>query len=76
MAFLAEEALQYLVNAHRTRRMPHSLLVSGEEGSGKRRVIEGFFAAVNGQLFHRQRQTVLWSPRFTFSWRMRSRHAG
>jgi DNA polymerase-3 subunit delta' len=53
VAFLAEEALQYLVNAHRTERMPHSLLVSGEEGSGKRRVVEGFFTAVNERAFHR-----------------------
>ncbi|HEY0791585.1 MAG TPA: hypothetical protein VGD78_11020 [Chthoniobacterales bacterium] len=54
MAFLAEEALQYLRNAHRTRRLPHSLLISGEEGSGKRRVVEGFFETVNGQPFNRQ----------------------
>src|SRR4051794_8534013 len=53
MAFFADEALEYLVNAHRKRRMPHSFLFSGEEGSGKRRLTAKFFAAVNQQNFDR-----------------------
>ncbi len=54
MAFSVNEALEYLRNAHRHRRVPHSLLFSGEEGSGKRRLIAEFFAVANGEPFSRQ----------------------
>ncbi|MBW0000960.1 MAG: DNA polymerase III subunit [Verrucomicrobia bacterium] len=51
MAFSAHEALEYLVNAYRHQRLPHSFLFSGEEGSGKRQLTAGFFEAINQQKF-------------------------
>lgn len=51
MAFSAREALEYLVNAYRHQRLPHSFLFSGEEGSGKRQLTARFFEAVNQQTF-------------------------
>jgi DNA polymerase-3 subunit delta' len=53
MAFSATEALEYLVNAYRHQRLPHSFLFSGEEGSGKRQLTAGFFEAINQQTFDR-----------------------
>lgn len=51
MAFFAAEALEYLVNAYRRQRLPHSFLFSGEEGSGKRQLTAGFFEMINRQKF-------------------------
>ena len=51
MAFSVAEALEYLVNAYRQQRLPHSFLFSGEEGSGKRQLTVRFFEAINWQTF-------------------------
>jgi DNA polymerase-3 subunit delta' len=48
MAFSVEQALSYLLGAHRDRRLPHAFLFSGPDGSGKRQLVRQFFDAVNG----------------------------
>ena len=47
MPFLVDEALQYLVRAKNGGRLPHSYLVTGPEGSGKRDLVRKFFAELN-----------------------------
>jgi DNA polymerase III subunit delta' len=47
MAFSIEEALQYLLRAHRHQRMAHTFLFSGPEGAGKNRLAQEFFKALN-----------------------------
>jgi DNA polymerase III subunit delta' len=49
MSFSVEQALQYLEAAYRGERLPHSLLVSGPEGSGKQRLTKELFRLVNGK---------------------------
>lgn len=58
MAFSADDALEYLVNAHRHGRLAHSFLFSGEEGSGKRRLTAEFFRAINQEGFGRHHPDV------------------
>jgi DNA polymerase III subunit delta' len=48
MAFSVEEALQYLLGAHRRQRMAHTFLFSGPEGGGKNKLAQEFFKALNG----------------------------
>jgi DNA polymerase-3 subunit delta' len=47
MPFLVNEALQYLVRAKEGGRLPHSFLVTGPDGSGKRDLVRRFFAELN-----------------------------
>jgi len=49
MAFSVEQALEYLGEAYAKKRLAHAFLVSGPEGSGKRRLITGLFAIINGE---------------------------
>jgi DNA polymerase III subunit delta' len=48
MAFSVEEALQYLLGAHRHQRMAHTFLFSGPEGAGKNKLAQELFKALNG----------------------------
>lgn len=47
MPFLVDEALQYLIRAKNGGRLPHSYLVTGADGSGKRDLVRRFFAELN-----------------------------
>ncbi|HXM01415.1 MAG TPA: hypothetical protein VN939_02365 [Chthoniobacterales bacterium] len=47
MPFLVEEALGYLIRAKNGGRLPHSYLVTGSDGSGKRDLARKFFAELN-----------------------------
>ncbi|MBV8278889.1 MAG: hypothetical protein JO170_27010 [Verrucomicrobia bacterium] len=47
MPFLVEEALRYLVRAKDGGRLPHSYLITGADGSGKRDLARKFFAELN-----------------------------
>jgi DNA polymerase-3 subunit delta' len=47
MPFLVDEALQYLVRAKNGGRLPHSYLVTGAAGSGKRDLARRFFSELN-----------------------------
>jgi DNA polymerase III subunit delta' len=49
MAYSVEQALDYLLRAHRGDRLPHAFLFSGPEGSGKRKLVSQFFQAINGE---------------------------
>jgi DNA polymerase-3 subunit delta' len=48
MAYSVEQALGYLLKAHRDGRLPHAFLFSGPDGSGKRNLVNQFFQAING----------------------------
>jgi DNA polymerase III subunit delta' len=50
MPFSLDQALGYLCEANAQGRIAHSYLFSGPEGSGKRRLVTGFFRSVNGDL--------------------------
>ena len=50
MAFSFEQASGYLSEAQAQRRLAHSFLFSGPEGSGKRRLVDEFFRTVNGKM--------------------------
>jgi DNA polymerase III subunit delta' len=50
MPFLADEALRYLVRAKDGGRLPHSYLVTGPDGSGKRDLVRRFFSELNRTL--------------------------
>jgi len=47
MPFLVDEALGYLIRAKNDGRLPHSYLVTGSDGSGKRDLARKFFAELN-----------------------------
>ena len=47
MPFLVDEALRYLIRAKNEGRLPHSYLVTGPDGSGKRELVQRFFRDVN-----------------------------
>jgi DNA polymerase III subunit delta' len=47
MPFLVDEALGYLIRAKDGGRLPHSYLVTGPDGSGKRDLAERFFTELN-----------------------------
>jgi DNA polymerase III subunit delta' len=47
MPFLVDEALGYLIRAKNDGRLPHSYLVTGPDGSGKRDLARKFFAELN-----------------------------
>ena len=47
MPFLVDEALQYLIRAKNGGRLPHSYLVTGPDGSGKRDLVRRFVAELN-----------------------------
>jgi DNA polymerase-3 subunit delta' len=47
MPFLADEALRYLIRAKDGGRLPHSYLITGPDGSGKRILAGKFFADLN-----------------------------
>src|SRR5258708_8008977 len=47
MPFLVDEALHYLVRAKNGGRLPHSYLVTGPDGSGKRDLARRFFSELN-----------------------------
>jgi DNA polymerase III subunit delta' len=49
MPFSVEQALGYLSEAYSKGRLAHAFLVSGPEGSGKKRLAEGLFKAINGK---------------------------
>src|ERR1700746_3401348 len=49
MPFSVEQALGYLGEAYSKGRLAHAFLVSGPEGSGKRRLTREFFQAINGE---------------------------
>jgi DNA polymerase-3 subunit delta' len=49
MAFSVEQALGYLGKAYSKGRLAHAFLVSGPEGSGKRRLTKELFQAINGE---------------------------
>ena len=52
MPFSAEQALEYLGEAHLSGRLAHAFLVSGPEGSGKQRLTKDLFRLVNGKSAH------------------------
>src|SRR6201985_2685646 len=45
--FLVDEALSYLILAKDGARLPHSYLITGPDGSGKRDLVRKFFAELN-----------------------------
>jgi DNA polymerase III subunit delta' len=47
MPFLVDEALHYLSRAKDGGRLPHSYLITGPDGSGKRDLVHKFFAELN-----------------------------
>jgi DNA polymerase III subunit delta' len=47
MAFSSDQALEFLLSAEKRGRLAHTFLVSGPEGSGKRKLAEELFKAVN-----------------------------
>jgi DNA polymerase III subunit delta' len=47
MPFLVDEALGYLIRAKDGGRLPHSYLITGPDGSGKRDLVRKFFAELN-----------------------------
>jgi DNA polymerase-3 subunit delta' len=47
MPFSVDEALRYLIRAKDGGRLPHSYLISGPDGSGKRDLARKFFADLN-----------------------------
>src|ERR1700740_457995 len=47
MPFLVDEALHYLSRAKDGGRLPHSYLITGPDGSGKRDLVHKFFAKLN-----------------------------
>ena len=47
MPFLVDEALRYLIRAKEGGRLPHSYLITGPDGSGKRDLSRKFFADLN-----------------------------
>ena len=47
MPFLVDEALRYLIRAKDGGRLPHSYLITGPDGSGKRDLARKFFADLN-----------------------------
>jgi DNA polymerase III subunit delta' len=47
MPLLVDEALGYLIRAKNDGRLPHSYLVTGSDGSGKRDLARKFFAELN-----------------------------
>src|SRR5260370_35050633 len=47
MPLLVDEALHYLVRAKNGGRLPHSYLVTGPDGSGKRDLARKFFSELN-----------------------------
>lgn len=47
MPFLVDEALRYLIRAKDGGRLPHSYLIAGPDGSGKRALARKFFADLN-----------------------------
>jgi DNA polymerase III subunit delta' len=47
MPFLVDDALGYLIRAKNDGRLPHSYLVTGPDGSGKRDLARKFFAELN-----------------------------
>jgi DNA polymerase III subunit delta' len=47
MPFLVDEALGYLIRAKDGGRLPHSYLITGPDGSGKRDLVHKFFADLN-----------------------------
>jgi DNA polymerase III subunit delta' len=49
MPFSVEQALRYLSEAYSKGRLAHAFLVSGPEGSGKRRLTRDLFQAINGE---------------------------
>jgi DNA polymerase III subunit delta' len=49
MPFSVEQALGYLSKAYAKGRLAHAFLVSGPEGSGKRRLTKDLFQAINGE---------------------------
>ena len=48
MPFSVEQALEYLREASSKGRLAHAFLVSGQEGSGKRRLTKDLFQMING----------------------------
>jgi len=48
MPFSVEKALEYLGEAYSKGRLAHAFLVSGQEGSGKRRLTKALFEMING----------------------------
>ena len=49
MPFSVEQALEYLNEAYSKGRLAHAFLVSGREGSGKRRLTKDLFQMINGE---------------------------
>ncbi len=49
MAFLIDQALGYLRDAHSHGRLAHAFLFSGPDGSGKRQLVADFFSVVNAE---------------------------
>src|SRR6201997_427541 len=47
MPLLVDEALHYLIRAKDGGRLPHSYLITGPDGSGKRDLVHKFFAELN-----------------------------
>jgi DNA polymerase-3 subunit delta' len=47
MPFLVDEALRYLARAKQNGRLPHSYLITGPDGSGKRELVSKFFMELN-----------------------------
>jgi len=47
MPFLVDEAIEYLVRAKNELRLPQSYLVTGPDGSGKRKLVRRFFIELN-----------------------------
>jgi DNA polymerase III subunit delta' len=48
MAFSVEQALSYLREAYSQKRLAHTFLFTGPDGSGKRQLVSDFFLIVNG----------------------------